>query len=165
MHRHVIVRLLVITLPAAIAACSEQTPVALGTAPERIERAVVLAQPATGLYDLDFSWSGTELTLVAHVRDASGSAPDGGTVTFQYCSYGQPTNDITQPDEAPSSACADRDARWVTLARVPLNASGDAALPFGPVSVVTVIGFRIRYTAQGSGVENESVVEDWYRPL
>jgi hypothetical protein len=38
-------------------------------------------------------------------------------------------------------------------------------LPFGTVSVVTVIGFRLRFTGEGSGVQNYTLVEDWYRPL
>lgn len=38
-------------------------------------------------------------------------------------------------------------------------------LPFGTVSVVTVIGFRLRFTGEGSGVQNYTLVEDWYRRL
>ena len=87
-------------------------------------------------------------------------------MVIQYCSYnGFPKFDITQPDEAASSACADHSAHWVTLTRQSLNPAGDATLPFGPVTVVTVIGFRLRYTGGGSGVENHTLVEDWFRPL
>ena len=159
-------RLLRFVLPAlAVVACSDQSPVGPGTEPDRADGPVLLAQPATGEYDLEFLWSGTALTIVAHVRAAGGGAPGGGTVVFQYCSLGQPTDDITQPDEAPISACADHSGHWVTLARGSLNAAGDASLSFGPVTVVTVIGFRLRYTGQGSGVENATIEEDWFRPL
>lgn len=86
-------------------------------------------------------------------------------MVFQYCSYkGLPMNDITQPDEAPSSACADRLGSWKTLARVPVTGSGDAALGFGAITVVNVIGFRYRYLRQGSGIANWTTQpEDWTR--
>ena len=125
----------------------------------------MLSRPVQGQYDLEFLWSGTELTIIAHVRDAAGAAPDGGTVVIEYCSLGPPTNDITQPDEAPSSACADHSGHWAALTRLSLDSSGDASLDFGPVRVVTVIGFRLRYVGSGSGVENATRVEDWFRPL
>ncbi|MGK2963317.1 MAG: hypothetical protein ACSLFK_14430 [Gemmatimonadaceae bacterium] len=150
---------------AALIACSSQSPLAPrdGTRADDVE--LRLARAIPGFYDLEFSWSGTELTIIAHVRDANNAAPEGGTVTLQYCSLGPPTNDITQPDEAASSACADHSGHWVTLAKGSLNSSGDFVLPFGPVSVVTVIGFRLVYTGQGSGVQNGTAVEDWYRPI
>ena len=155
-----------VLLGVLFAACAGPSPVAPTIHPAGTQNVVVLSQPEEGSYDLEFLWSGTRLTIVAHVRDASGAPPEGGTVALQYCSYnGYPTDDIEQPDEAPSSACDDRDAHWVTLVREPLNAAGDFTLSFGTVSVVTVIGFRLRYTGQGSGIENGTHVEDWYRPL
>jgi hypothetical protein len=162
---------LVATVLAAVAfvACSDQSPVASSASPDHLESAVPLSRPELGQYDLEFSWNGTThlVTIIAHVRDAGGGAPGGGTVTLQYCSYnGYPTDDITQPDEAPSSACAEHTAHWVTLVRGSLPASGDAVLwELGPVNVVTVIGFRLLYTGGGSGVQNYTLVEDWYRPL
>ena len=53
-------------------------------------------------------------------------------MVFQYCSYkGLPPNDITQPDEAPSSACADGSGRWRNLnARIEVDANGDAFIEF-----------------------------------
>lgn len=148
----------------ALGACSDQSLVAPATL-ERAESPPRFAQPQPGQYDLEFLWSGTALTIVVHARTAGGGAPDGGTATVQYCSLGPPTDDITQPDEAASSACEDHSGHWVTRYRTPLNASGDAYLNFGSVSVVTVIGFRLRYSGEGSGVENGTVIEDWYRPL
>jgi hypothetical protein len=158
-------RLVARVVPAAtLIACSAPSPVA-PLSRDHVDDAIQLSQPAPGQYDLEFSWSGTQLTVIGHVRDAGNAAPGGGTVSLQYCSYGQPTNDITQPDEAPVSACADHTGHWVTLARGGLDSFGDFTLPFGPVTVVTVIGFRLVYVGQGSGVQNGSVAEDWYRPL
>ena len=165
MNRTIASGLLRLVLPAiAVVACSE-SPVGPNAGSDRADGPVPFAQPATGEYDLEFLWSGTALTIVAHVRAAGGAAPGGGTVVFQYCSLGQPTDDIDQPDEASISACADHSGHWVTLARRTLNPAGDASLSFGSVTVVTVIGFRLRYTGQGSGVENATIEEDWFRPL
>jgi len=150
-------------LAAAVAgvsvACADTSPVASSDPPS------FLSQPVPGSYDLDFLWNGLELVLLAHVEDAEGAPATGGAVTFQYCSYkGLPPNDITQPDEAPSSACADGSGTWATLARVPVDASGNAGLNFGAVTVVNVIGFRYRYIGQGSGIANSTIEpEDWTR--
>ena len=162
-----IARFVVAVLPAAaLVACSEQSPVAPSAAADGIERPIALAQAALGQYDLEFVWSGTALTLLAHIKDANGVAATGGSVVFQYCSLrGVPTDDITQPDESPASVCADRSGRWVTLVRAPLNASGTAGYSFGPVTVVTVIGFRAKYSPQGSGIASQTLEEDWFRPL
>lgn len=116
-----------------------------------------------GSYDLNFLWNG-ELVLWAHIEGASGDATDG-VVVFQYCSYrGLPPNDITQPDEAPSSACADGSGRWRNLtARVEVDTNGDAFLNFGLVQVVNVIGFRYAYS-RGSVIANAVTdPEDWIR--
>lgn len=153
----------------AFVACSDRSPVAPHASPDHLESAIPLSQPELGQYDLEFSWNATTrlVTIIAHVRDGGGGAPGGGTVALAYCSYnGYPTDDITQPDEAPTSACADHTAHWRTLTRTTLPASGDAVLwALGPVNVVTVIGFRLVYIGGGSGVQNHTLVEDWYRPL
>lgn len=147
-------------------ACSDQTPVSPETADISLGPPGLEAQPVLGTYDLEFSWSGTALTIITHVRAGNDEAPEGGSVTIQYCSLkGLPPDDITQPDEAPASACEDRSGRWRTLDMISLDPSGDAAYYFGPVTVVTVIGFRFTYSGRGSGVEHQTVVEDWYRPL
>lgn len=154
-----------LTAVAATVACTE-SPVE-PSADARIEGPISLARtaPVLGQYDIEFEWDG-ELAVIGHVRDANGGAPTGGSVTFQYCSLkGVRTNDITQPDEAPSSACADGSGRWRTLLRGSLNEAGDFGMNFGVVSVVTVIGFRMSYSPQGSGIAAASVIEDWYRPL
>lgn len=164
MTRHAVVRLAVMLTAAASVACTDS---AVEPSAEPTERSTPLARktPALGQYDIEFRWSG-ELAVIAHVRDASGAAPTGGSVTFQYCSLkGLPTNDITRPDEAPASACADGSGRWRSLLKMSLNQFGDAGMNFGSVSVVTVIGFRVVYAPEGSNVAASSVVEDWYRPL
>ena len=125
----------------------------------------VFAQSVEGNYDLDFNFD-VELILIAHVDDGSGNPAPGGMVVFQYCSYkGLPSNDITQPDEAPSSACADGSATWANVGKVQINPdTGDALLNFGLVRVVNVIGFRYRYIAQGSGIANKRIDPvDWIR--
>jgi hypothetical protein len=111
-----------------------------------------------GTYDLNFFFSGA-LILGAHVEDDQGNPATDGVVVFQYCSLlGQPRNDITQPDEAPSSACADGSGHWVSLRpRISVDAEGDALLNFGFISVVNVIGFRYKYT-HGSEVADAVTV-------
>ena len=93
-----------------------------------------------------------EVILGAHVRDALGNPPAGGTVTFQYCSLKKlPPNDITRADEAPSSACADGSARWDNLLSLNVDASGNAYMNFGFVQIPRTIGFRFKYSAQRGG--------------
>jgi len=136
----------------AFVACSDQSPVAPGATPDAVQPLTALAPGVPGLYELTFFLNG-ELVLTAHVEAlVSGEPADGGAVTFQYCSYkGRPKNDITQPDEAPSSACEDGSATWVTLRRVRIErATGDASLNFGTVSVVNIIGFRGHYVSQNT---------------
>jgi hypothetical protein len=91
----------------------------------------------------------------ANVADGFGAPAQGGLVTFQYCSYkGGPPNDINRADEAPSAACATREASWANLVSVPVNASGDAYMNFGFVQIPRTVGFRFKYTGQGSGIAN-----------
>jgi hypothetical protein len=104
-----------------------------------------------------------ELTLRAHVESSFGPA-ERGAVTFQYCSLkGGPRNDITQPDEAPSSACEiDGTGRWVNLLSMKVNEAGDAFMNFGVVRIPRTVGFRFRYSPQGGGIASGvSPVEDF----
>jgi hypothetical protein len=125
----------------------------------------VLARAAAGSFQLSFFANGLipvssltvfqELILGAHVADASGAPAQGGSVTFQYCSLkGGPPNDINRADEAPSAACATRDASWANLISVPVDGSGNAYMNFGFVSIPRTVGFRFKYTGQGSGIAN-----------
>lgn len=147
----------------ATLACSELSTVGPSGAPDAGRQANVQAQTVPGCYGLSFLNSSLqpvstlvvlqELVLKAHVDDCSGNAAQRGSVTFQYCSLkGGPPNDITRPDEAPSAACATGEGSWARLAMVQVNASGDALMNFGFVSIPRTIGFRFKYQAQGSGI-------------
>ena len=117
-----------------------------------------------GNYDLSFVVNIVgALVLVAHVTDSQGAAATDGVVVFEYCSLGGRANDITQPDEAPLSACADGSGRWRRLDRALITLGGNASLFFGVVQVVPVIGFRYTYT-QGSEIADwVTEPEDWVR--
>jgi len=126
------------------------------------------ADKVAGVYDLSFFVNEVgELILRAHIARADD--PDvpatDGVVVFQYCSLvGVPHNDITQPDEAASSACADGSGHWLNLrARVPVRSDGDALLDFGLVRVVTVIGFRYKYSGGSEIADAVTDPEDWFR--
>jgi hypothetical protein len=149
----------------ALVGCSDQSPVAPTPNGGPAADVHALARAVAGSYELSFYTSGLvpvsslpvfqELVLGAHVADASGAPAQGGLVTFQYCSYkGLPPNDITRADEAPSAACATNEAKWANLASVPVDASGNAYMNFGFVSIPRTVGFRFRYTGQGSGIAN-----------
>ena len=149
----------------AIVACSDQTPIAPSAYRGASVDVPVFARSVAGSYQLSFFANGLvpvtsltvfqELILGAHVADGSGAPAQGGLVTFQYCSYkGGPPNDITRADEAPSAACATREASWANLVSVPVNASGDAYMNFGFVQIPRTVGFRFKYTGQGNGISN-----------
>lgn len=96
-----------------------------------------------------------ELILKAHVDDGAGNPATKGSVSFQYCGYRGPRNDVTQPDEAPSADCASGLASWKPLvAMLDVDASGDAYLDFGIVLIPRTVGFRFKYLSQGSNVPN-----------
>jgi hypothetical protein len=158
----------------ALAACSDQSPVAPGAAFDDADTPRLLSQSVPGTYELSFFKSGLsglepvssltvcaagsvceELILGAHV-EASGVPAQSGTVIFQYCSYkGLPPNDVARADEAPSAACENGSASWANLPPgVPVNASGDAYRDFGLVMIPRTVGFRFRYLGQGSGIAN-----------
>jgi hypothetical protein len=149
----------------ALVACSDQTPVASTIGPDAPAGVRVIGGAAIGSFQLSFFTHGLEpvssltvfqeLILGAHVMDASGAPAQGGSVTFQYCSLkGGPPNDINRADEAPSAACATRDASWANLIGVPVDASGNAYMNFGLVQIPRTVGFRFKYTGQGSGIAN-----------
>jgi hypothetical protein len=101
-----------------------------------------------------------ELILKAYVTDTTGLPAQKGAVTFEYCSYkGRPPNDITRPDEAPKEACEQGSASWARLAsmsvsegRCPTLGTGYACMNFGVVRIPRTVGFRFRYSPQGSGI-------------
>jgi hypothetical protein len=153
-------------------ACGNHSPLTPSKAADRIggqtvaSTSIDAAQPITGSYQLAFLNTSlqpvsslpvmtAELILRAHVADSSGLPAQRGVVTFQYCSYkGLPPNDITRADEAPSSACADGSATWKNLVSVQVDQSGNAYMDFGVVQIPRTVGFRFRYSSQGSGIAN-----------
>ena len=66
-----------LTAAAVTVACTESA--VEPSADARIEEPISLARiaPVPGQYDIEFQWDG-ELAVIAHVRDANGSAPTGG---------------------------------------------------------------------------------------
>jgi hypothetical protein len=165
-HSHLASFIFAVLTPCAFSACSDQSPAAPDATPDGVQYATTLAQPVLGSYTLTFFFDAFNIiTLQAHVTDDLGNPAQSGVVIFQYCSYkGFPRYDVTRIDEAPISACADGSAKWVTLATVPVNASGDAFVEVGPVNIVDVIGFRFRYVGQGSGIANYTINPvNWYR--
>ncbi len=65
-------------------------------------------------------------------------------------------------DPAPSSACdVERTGSWISLITMKVDAGtcpgegpGNACVDFGAVQNPRTIGFRFRYTSQGSGIDN-----------
>jgi hypothetical protein len=161
---------------SSFAACSgAQSPAAPDSAAAATDSLNAKASAAVpGLYDLTFntyrkgaytevsslSVRSQELILKAHVTDSTGAPAKKGAVTFEYCSYtGGPSNDITQPDEAPKEACDAGTATWARLesmsvdsGRCPTLGVGYACSVFGIVRIPRAVGFRFRYNAQGSGI-------------
>jgi hypothetical protein len=130
------------------------------------DSAAARPEKVVGIYELEFAVNTVgELILQAHIEDPSGNPATDGVVVFQYCSYkGLPPKDITQPDEAPSSACANGTGRWRNLiARIPVTANGDAFLNFGTVTVVNVIGFRYTYSRGTQIADWVTDPKDWFR--
>jgi hypothetical protein len=118
-----------------------------------------------GLYELNFSFTQfNDLVLDAHITDQALNPALDGVVVFDYCSLkGVPRFDISQPDEAPISACADGSGKWIRLTRPVPVSNGHALLDFGLVQVVNVIGFRYSYS-RGTVIANGSIDPvDWIR--
>lgn len=168
----------------SLIACSSQSPVDPGgvAAPGRLD-----AKPASGvpgLYALSF-WGRVngvyeevstmpvlsgELILKAQVTDLSGSPATAGTVTFEYCSYGGRSKDITNADEAPKAACEQGQARWTRLGSWTVGVAGgnclalgggSACFNFGVVRIPRTIGFRFRYARKGSIASGTSPARDF----
>jgi hypothetical protein len=160
----------------AFAACLSQSPVTPDTSAGAAAgpRAAVANASATGTYTLSFIARvdgtlqevtslpvlSTELILKSYVADSSGQPAQRGTVTFEYCSYkGGPPNDITRADEAPKEACEQGTASWARLMSLSVTAgtcpglgTGYACVNFGIVRIPRDVGFRFRYSPQGSSI-------------
>jgi hypothetical protein len=170
--------ILLCTLSAcSLIACSSQSPVAPGVVAVPGSLDAKSPRGVPGIYDLTFyaGVNGTyqevsslkvgainAMILKARVTDLSGNPATTGTVTFEYCSYGEPTNDITNPDEAPKEACEQGAATWAALGRAMRVADASARCYFLPgasacegfsiVRIPRTIGFRFRYTQQGNSI-------------
>jgi hypothetical protein len=155
--------------------CADRSPVAPGApVASNGDANVRPGATAPGLYDLSFYAdrlgafvsvsslvvNSDELILAAHITSTSGAAATSGSVTFEYCSYkGLPPNDITRADEAPLEACADGSADWARLTSIRMDAvgcpqlgPGYACMDFGLVRIPRVVGFRFRFSGQGTGI-------------
>ena len=155
------------------AACSSQSPVTPGEStaaggPQSAKGAT--ASP--GVYDLSFRAFLTggfqevfslpvnrELILMAHVTDSAGQPAPRGTAAFEYCSSKGRSRDITRPDEAPKEACEQGLASWARLTTIAVDAGrcpgfgvGYACMNFGIVRIPRDVGFRFRYSPQGSAI-------------
>ena len=98
---------------------------------------------------------GPELILGArvYVQGHPELPAQSGAVTFEYCSLkGGPANDPTRIDEAPLEACANGTGSWARLGTERVTSAGEAYKFFGVVRFTPTIGFRFRYSDQGSGV-------------
>jgi hypothetical protein len=110
------------------------------------------AQGASGTYVLTIEPAGGGATLKAYVTDASGNPANSGTAVFQYCrSRGAP---------APSAECTSGSGRWAFWGRAGILPDGHQnegyalmAYHLAPAPGTT-IGFRFRYSGQGSGIAN-----------
>ena len=159
----------------SVVACSGESPLAPSeSSVVAREQAARGSQTVSGVYQLSFTaWraaileevsslvvSREELILKASVSSSSGAPAQKGTVTFEYCSYkGRPPNDITRADEAPKEACEQGLADWARLSSIsvsggscPTLGTGYACLNFGIVRIPRDVGFRFRYSSQGSGI-------------
>lgn len=158
----------------ALVACAPET----STSPNIVAAEYSRASAVTGSYVLSFVdrfrqpittlvVRTDELILKAHVDDGAGNAAQKGSVSFQYCGYKGPAGDITRPDEAPSSECASGAATWKQLWSLNVDAAGNAYLDFGLVQIPRTVGFRFKYSSQGSNIASGmSVPQDftWTAP-
>ena len=166
-------------MEVGLAACSSQSPVVPGelpSAPGGRSGGGGGSTGVPGVYALSFlTWEygigyyevssmpvlTRELQLKAMVTDTAGNLATAGTVTFDYCSYGAPTDDITNPDEAPKEACEPGGtAKWAVLRRAMRVNDGrcvhlgnpSACTYFSIVRIPRTVGFRFRYEQKGGGI-------------
>ena len=138
---------------AALAACSDQSPVSPGPAPGAALQVGVLAQPVDGSGEISFVTDDfpPSVIVVAHVT-AEGNPAQGGEVTFQFCvngvDRGVPSGSLPSVECEPGGS-----GRWRRAATVPVVA-GEASMDFCCVSTQSILGFRFVYYGKGSGIGN-----------
>src|SRR5258708_5100377 len=84
--------------------------------------------------------------LKAHVQDHSGKPAQRGEVIFQDCEV--------KNSPGPSAACDSGSGVWAHVFQMSVDASGNALVDYGFISIPETIGFRFRYIGQGSGIAN-----------
>lgn len=172
MSRHNLRLMCLVGGALTLAACSSSSPVGPSSAAGPAELASSSAHAGgtggvAGIYELSFlDTRGNvvttlpvlteELVLKAHVADLLGNPAQGGSVTFQYCSYrGLPPNDITRADEAPMEACATGTASWRNLLSSPVDQFGNPGMNFGFVRIPRTVGFRFTFKKGSSNVASD----------
>ena len=139
----------------ALAACSEQSPVAPIAGPDGAAMARVAA--ATGSYAISFLKEtstglapaadaepvGTFLVLKSEVRDAAGNLATSGTVKYEYC--------VSKGNPAPSAVCNSGAGSWRRLMSMNIDPVGQLA-GFGSCSTPQAIGFRFTFSGRSSGI-------------
>lgn len=158
----------------ALTACSESPVDPVRSANTDASQLAARQTAAPGVYELSFlnnslqpvttlTVGGPELILKAHVADALGNPAQRGTVEFQYCSLkGGPPNDINRADETSSADCLTNSASWARLAAFSVDVNGNVLINFGYVTIPRTIGFRFKYSSQGSGIASGlSVPQDF----
>ena len=96
---------------------------------------------------------GPSLVLQAHVKAVGAGTPaQAGTVLFEYCSFGGVPNDLTRPDEAPSSVCVSGEGRWRRLGTQGVDGSGNAYWSFGVVQIPRTVGFRFSFQQKSGDI-------------
>ena len=156
------------SLSVALAVCLIQPVAQITALPEEAgSRIGPAAQGVPGTYELTFMtpqgqpilnstlFVNEELVLWAHVEDSSGLPANGGLVTFQVCGNLRPGG------PRPSGECdISGTARWTSLTTMKVTEGtcpwargpGNACVDFGAVANPRTIGFRFRFTGQGSGI-------------
>ena len=151
--------LLILIVAFALAALSGLSAAVAGS-----NTTVLAAQAVSGIYDLSFLGPnptpppdfvllpnnrlpvGRELVLKAHVQDTSGVPAQRGEVIFQDCEV--------KNSPVPSAACNSGSGVWAHVFQMSVDASGNASVDYGFISIPETIGFRFRYIGQGSSIAN-----------
>ncbi len=145
-------------LPTLIVALALAGFAGLGAAVADRSVSVLAANTVPGLYELSFDTTGPvpltnnrlpvgqELVLKAHVQDTSGNPAQRGEVIFQDCEV--------KNSPGPSAACDSGSGVWAHVFQMSVDASGNALVDYGFISIPETIGFRFRYIGQGSGIAN-----------
>lgn len=122
------------------------TPLATAT---NIESGAAL--PPAGFYTMTFLHDGVAVTTLpagpyavshvlikVHVEDSNHQPAQSGSVLFERCRY-------PSGDPAPSSACANKTARWTRWIDAGLTPNGDAIVGYDSAQNPCTLGLRATY--------------------